>query len=55
MSDEPQVRVWVEQETVHLKVSEPHGDPVELTEIEAKRLAADLIEAVRKIEASNPN
>ncbi len=49
MAEEPQVSIWVEQETIHLKVSEPYGDPVELTEDEAQRLASDLLKAIRLI------
>ena len=46
-----EVVFWIEQETIHLKTVAQHGDPVELTENEAKRLAAALLEAVRQIEA----
>jgi hypothetical protein len=49
------VSFWIEQETIHLKVSEPHGDPIELTENEAKQLANALLEAVREIEAADSN
>jgi len=55
MAEEPQVSVWIEQETIHLKVSEPFGDPVELTEAEAKRLASDLLEASRQINEKSSN
>ena len=49
------VRFWIEQETVHIKTYDPHGDPVELTENEAKNLALALLEAVREIESKDSN
>jgi len=37
------VRVWIEQETIHLVAFDrPHHDPVELTSAMARRLAAAL-------------
>ena len=46
---------WIEQETIHLKICEPNGDPVELTENEAKKLALALLESVREIESKDLN
>jgi len=40
-------RLWIEQETLHLKVVDSFGDPVELTEVEAVRLANALLELVK--------
>ncbi len=37
-------RLWVDQECVHLKAVDPHGDPVELTKFEAVKLANALLE-----------
>jgi hypothetical protein len=44
---------WIEQETIHLKTAGDgrHGDPVELTENEARRLAAELLKSVEQIES----
>ncbi len=42
----PDVRLWIEQEAIHLKAIDPidaYGDPVELTRNEAIRLAKELI------------
>ena len=51
-----EVRFWIEQgETIHLKASSSFGDPVELTEAEAKELALALLDAVRQIEAQDSN
>ena len=46
---------WIEQETIHLETTREgrHGDPVELTENEAKRLATALLKSVEQIEALN--
>ncbi len=41
---EGEVRAWIEQgEAVHLKAVDPHGDPVELTATEVKKLADALL------------
>jgi hypothetical protein len=46
-----EVTFWIEQgETIHLKAVSPHGDPTELTEAEAKKLALALLDAVNQIE-----
>jgi hypothetical protein len=38
------VRIWLEQESsVHLRAVTPHGDPVELSPDEARRLASILL------------
>ena len=33
------VKVWIEQECIHLAAVDPHGDPIELTVDEALQLA----------------
>ena len=38
-----EVRVWVEQEAVHIKAVDRCGDPVELSDGEVKRLAEALL------------
>jgi hypothetical protein len=38
-----EVRLWIEQESIHLKAVSAYGDPVELTKAEALQLAAALI------------
>jgi hypothetical protein len=38
----PDVRLWIEQETVHLKAIEPTGDAVEITEHDVERVIAAL-------------
>ena len=49
---EGEVYFWIEQgKTIHLKTTSSHGDPVELTESEAKKLALAILDAVQKIEA----
>ena len=41
----------IEQESsIHLKAVALHGDPVELTAIEAREIATALLEAARKLE-----
>jgi len=50
-----EVYFWIEQgETIHLKASSS-GDPAELTETEAEKLALALLEAVRQIKALDSN
>jgi hypothetical protein len=45
-----EVLLWIEQgNTIHIKTVEPHGDPVELTEVDAEELAAALLKAVKVI------
>lgn len=45
------VRLWIEQqESIHLKVTSPYNDPVELTSVEAGELAAALLALASRIE-----
>ena len=37
------VRLWIEQESLHLRAADSFGDPVELTKEEAIRLAEALV------------
>jgi hypothetical protein len=41
-SDDGDVRVWLEQEAVYVKIVDKYGDPVELTSEEALKLASIL-------------
>jgi hypothetical protein len=51
-----EVTFWIEQgETIHIKAASSFGDPVELTEAEAKKLALALLDAVQKIESLDSN
>jgi hypothetical protein len=38
-----EVRAWIEQGAIHMKVVTTSGDPVELTSNEARRLAENLV------------
>jgi len=45
-----EVRAWIEQgQSVHLKAVDPHGDPVELTAAEVKKLADTLLKFYERI------
>jgi hypothetical protein len=45
------VRVWIEQEAIHMKAVDPKsGDPVELTETMARELAAVLLEMAARLD-----
>jgi len=51
-----EVYFYIQQSTIHIKAVSPkgsRGDPVELTENEATRLAIALQEAVKQIEAED--
>jgi hypothetical protein len=51
-----ELKFWIEQKaSIHIKTSEPYGDPVELTPDEAKSIALALLESVRQIEAEDSN
>ena len=46
-----EVRFWIEQESsIHLKAASPHGDPVELTASDARRIGLALVEAARVLD-----
>lgn len=49
MSD-GEVRLWIEQESLHIRAIEANGDPVELTKEEAKKLAEALVEFCNAID-----
>ncbi len=42
--------VWIEQEAIHIKSVDKYGDPVELSESEARFLAAQLLRLADKID-----
>lgn len=44
------VHIWMEQDAIHLKVVTPYGDPVEITGIVARRLAAKLLEMADQLD-----
>ena len=44
------VRIWIEQESLHMRALDAHGDPVELTKKEALVLADALIRLAKSIE-----
>lgn len=44
-----EVRVWLEQETVHMKAVTPYGDPVELWKDEAIELAEAILKIAQEI------
>jgi hypothetical protein len=43
-----EVRFWLVNGTVHIKAATASGDPVELTEAEAKELALALLQSVEE-------
>lgn len=46
------VRLWIEQEAIHLKAVDPQnakGDPVELTKHDAIRLAEELLRLAKEL------
>jgi hypothetical protein len=43
------IRVWVEQEAIHIKAVDDHGDPVELSADEARALAQHLTRLANKV------
>lgn len=47
---EGEISLWVEQESVHIKAVDPHGDPVELTSEMCKDLARALEELALIVE-----
>jgi len=44
------IRVWIEQEAIHMKAVDHGVDPVEMTGDEARKLAAKLIEFAEAID-----
>ena len=44
------IRIWIEQEAIHLKAIDSYGDPVELTGASAKQLAARLMEMADRLD-----
>jgi hypothetical protein len=44
-----ELRAWIEQETVHLKAVDSHGDPIELSADEVRRLAQELAKLAKQI------
>jgi hypothetical protein len=48
--DDDEVKVWIEQEAIHIKVITSYGDPVEMTAEEARRLARELIDYAAQID-----
>ena len=52
--DHPEIRLWIEQEAIHLKAIDPMnalGDPVELTKKEAISLANELIRLSEELDS----
>jgi len=45
-----EVRLWIEQENLHIRAIDSHGDPVELTKEEAVKLAEALIRFSKEID-----
>ena len=50
---EGDVRAWIEQETIHMKVVDRGGDPVELNESEVQALIEHLVRLSKKIVGPN--
>jgi hypothetical protein len=50
MSD-GEVRLWIEQESLHLRAADEHGDPIELTKEEAVKLAEALLGFSKEIDS----
>ncbi|QQS07106.1 MAG: hypothetical protein IPK50_09465 [Fibrobacterota bacterium] len=51
--DHDEIRVWIEQGTsIHIKAISPFGDPVELTEVDARNLASYLNRMADELENS---
>ena len=46
-----EVRLWIDQESLHLRATDAHGDPVELTKEEAVKLAQALLDFSEKIDS----
>jgi ABC-type Zn2+ transport system substrate-binding protein/surface adhesin len=38
------LHIWIDQEVIHIKAVDAHGDPVEITGETARKLAARLVE-----------
>jgi hypothetical protein len=47
---EEYVRIWIDQEAIHMKAVDPHGDPVEITAKTARRLASILASMADKMD-----
>jgi hypothetical protein len=45
-----EIRLWIEQESLHLRVLDVNGDPVELTSGEARKLAEALLSFAMEID-----
>jgi hypothetical protein len=47
-----EISLWIEQESsIHLKAASSHGDPVELTSEDARKIAVALMAAAQKLDA----
>lgn len=44
------LHIWMDQEVIHIKAVDAHGDPVEITGETARRLAARLVEMADELE-----
>ncbi len=44
------IRLWIDQECLHLKAVDIHGDPVEISINEARKLAEALLALTRLLE-----
>jgi hypothetical protein len=44
------IRAWIEQEAIHIKAFDNHGDPVELSAEEARILAQELLRLAEGVE-----
>ena len=49
-ANQSEVNVWIEQEAIHIKAVDLHGDPIELSEVEARKLANNLITLADSLE-----
>jgi ABC-type Zn2+ transport system substrate-binding protein/surface adhesin len=44
------LHIWMDQEVIHIKAVDAHGDPVEITGEMARKLAARLVEMADELE-----
>ncbi len=45
------LRAWIEQEAIHIKATDRHGDPVELSVAEVRLLIEQLNRLIANVEA----
>jgi hypothetical protein len=46
------LRAWIEQGTIHMKAVDRHGDPVEVSRVEIRLLAKQLLDLADELDAN---